>query len=518
MTGHRRIAALGLAAVVLLLHHPAEAAASLTSEEEKGRRIYSSGAGVSGNEIVAYFGNDLIEMRGMRANCDGCHGRDGLGRPESGVVPLDITWSNLMKTYGHVHPDGTYHEAFTEEALRSYLRDGIYPGGRKGDPAMPVYPMSDGDMTALLAYLKRLGGLNEPGITGSAIRVGVLLRSDDAASRAMEETVKAYFDDLNSRGGIYRRRVEPVFMMTEGSYREGIPRLQQKGGDVFSVLDLRGYAAKGGPAGDAETIVISLFPAASSPSGHAGRVFSLFPGMAEEARALVNFLGERFSEQDAAAVIFPSGRDNLQVVERAVEFAKVRRISIAATMEYPGGRFDAGHALESLKHEKVRYVLFIGSQNDTSVFLKKVEEAVWLDAILLPGSAAGSAPFSAPPLVRAKTYLAYPSLPLETVGREASEYHEFGRRHELAADHLWFRVSAYTAARLLVEAMKSAGRDLDQERLYAGMQAIKGYRAGIVDDISFGINRRIGSASAFVVMPEKEPNGKIRSVGAFAYE
>ncbi len=90
----------------------------LTPQELRGKQIYFEGTSPRGGKITAYVGEDRIQLPGSAATCGSCHGPDGRGRPEAGVIPSDITWDHLMKAYGHSHPMGRKHPAFTEASLK----------------------------------------------------------------------------------------------------------------------------------------------------------------------------------------------------------------------------------------------------------------------------------------------------------------------------------------------------------------------------------------------------------------
>ena len=129
MTRLRGVAVCGLALLSAgLAAIPAVAAAApLTEAEERGRQIYFTGESPSGEDITAYLsmGGEQLELPGEAATCGSCHGHDGTGRPESGVLPSNITWSHLTRAYGHVHAGDLEHPAFDEESLRVYMRTGV---------------------------------------------------------------------------------------------------------------------------------------------------------------------------------------------------------------------------------------------------------------------------------------------------------------------------------------------------------------------------------------------------------
>src|SRR3954453_21342240 len=92
-----------------LLHAAAPDGASI----ERGRRIYQEGTSPSGGAIVAGMGDGGVEraapggeVPASAVPCAGCHGRDGKGKPEGGVIPSDLTWTALPRPYGVTHPGG----------------------------------------------------------------------------------------------------------------------------------------------------------------------------------------------------------------------------------------------------------------------------------------------------------------------------------------------------------------------------------------------------------------------------
>ncbi|MBI5443292.1 MAG: ABC transporter substrate-binding protein, partial [Deltaproteobacteria bacterium] len=183
----------------------------LTPEQERGRQIYMTGHSPSGTPIVAYFGEDSVEIPEEASTCSGCHGYDGTGRPESGVIPSNVTWPYLTKSYGHVHSNGVEHPAFTVETLKDYMESGVYPGGGAGDPSMPVYEMASRDLDDLVAFMQLLGQSLDPGVTEGSLRLGTVLPAAGPgapAGEAVRALLEAYLAEVNEAGGIYGRKVE----------------------------------------------------------------------------------------------------------------------------------------------------------------------------------------------------------------------------------------------------------------------------------------------------------------------
>jgi hypothetical protein len=185
----------------------------LTPPELRGKQIYFEGTSQGGGKIKAYIGKDRIALPGSAATCGSCHGSDGRGRPEAGRIPSDITWDHLMKPYGHSHPLDRKHPAFTEASLKRSILNGNDPAGNPLEASMPTYSMSVEDINDLIAYLKRLQTDFDPGLKEKSIRIGTLLPAGGrtaAIGQGMVAVIAAYFEEINSNGGIYSRKLELI--------------------------------------------------------------------------------------------------------------------------------------------------------------------------------------------------------------------------------------------------------------------------------------------------------------------
>ena len=117
--------------------------------------------------------NDL-DVPASAFPCSGCHGIRGEGKSEGGVTAGDITWSNLIKPYGHTHPTGRKHGPFTESSVIRAVVNGVDSAGNDLLVAMPRYKFSPVEMADLLAYLKRIDTDLDPGLTETNVTVGLV--------------------------------------------------------------------------------------------------------------------------------------------------------------------------------------------------------------------------------------------------------------------------------------------------------------------------------------------------------
>lgn len=488
-------------------------AASLNGQEQRGKIIYFQGKSPSEKPITAYFGKDLLEMPGESATCGSCHGYDGLGRPESGVIPTNITWDYLFKSYGHIHPDGVEHGPFTLENLKSYMRDGVYPGGKKGDPSMPVYDISDQDLDDLLAFMKRLGTESEPGLSENEITIGMLVPADGALApmgEAMEKTVAAYFAYVNERGGIYGRTlqlsVRRTVTMSPDSFADMLREKQ-----VFALVSpfVPGFDDHLPQICAAEKIPavgpFTLFPVNMMALNK--QVFYLYPGIREQAAALIDFSASKLPlKKPHMAVVF-AGRENLEGLAQEAEERGAARGWRVSKRKYQVGSFSARTLVSELMKKKTDLVLFLGHEEETRAFLDEASKKSWYPYVLSSGVFLGKGAMDIPPGFKEKAFLAYPTLPEDRKDWGVAELSRVLGKEGVAVTHLSAQIAAYASAKVLVEGLRQSGRDLSRERFILSLEKLYEFDTGLTPPITFNRNRHIGAPGAYVVTVDPGKKG-----------
>ena len=268
----------------------------LTPEERRGKALYLRGESSSGKEITAMVGE--LDVPASTLTCAGCHGLRGEGKTEGGVTAGNLTWSNLVKPYGHTHPSGRKHGPFNEKLFTRSLVHGLDPAGNKLAVAMPHYELNDQDVADLIAYLKRIDADRDPGLTETSVKVATILPKDGALAEngaAMKDVLTAYFANVNDKGGIYNRTIELQTIETGADAAATVANVRRvvENGEVFAIVGgLSAGADKELAALTQETEIpfmgpLTLLPQTGFQSNR--NVFYLLPGASEQARALINF-------------------------------------------------------------------------------------------------------------------------------------------------------------------------------------------------------------------------------------
>jgi ABC-type branched-subunit amino acid transport system substrate-binding protein len=487
-------------------------AEALSPAQQRGRQIYMTGHSPSGEPIVAYFGEDAIELPEEASTCSGCHGDDGTGRPESGVVPFNVTWEYLTKTYGHAHPDGTAHGPFTEETLKSYLESGVYPGGRQGDPSMPVYEMPSQDFDDLAAFLTVLGVHADPGVGETTLRVGTLLPSKgpaDEIGRAMRETLLAYFDDVNRSGGIYGRTIDLVVEEPPSLSEPASRVFEARGADREPFALVSPFVTGTGPglnaAGSSDGLPI-VGPFTLHPLGAYAEdrsAFYLLAGLREQLLCLVDFAKRRVGlAQPRVALLYPENPDLAQIVAALETAGREKGWSEVRREPIRGAEFDAAGEAARLKEAGTEVVVFLGVEPQLRSFLGSAAALEWAPVVVAPGVLAGKAAFEAPPSFAGRLFISYPTLPRDRDPRVAGELSRLMKEHGLSSSHLQAAISAYSSAKLLVEALRRSGRALSRRKLVSALEALYRFETGLTPPLTFTRNRRIGALGAYVATPD----------------
>jgi len=485
----------------------------LTLQEKRGKAFYLRGESASGQEITALMGE--IDVPAATLTCAGCHGIKGQGITEGGVTAGPLTWSHLTKPYGHTDEGGRKHGAFSETSFVRMLTAGLDPAGNKLARAMPTYRMSQEDMANLIAYLKRIESDTDPGVNDTSIVLGTVLPEKTAMSglaQSMGDVLQAYFAEINSRGGIYNRKIELRVM--HGDSKSTVPNMKRLIDEeqVFAIVSGLSAGAEDGVAALTQEKEIpfigpsTLMPQRGAPVNR--YVFYLLPGLKEQARALATFAAKKTDAANSrVAIVSPDVEFNRAIVAGIEEQAKKGSWKSVTTTYYAPDGFNAANRVAELKQKGIDTVFFLGSGVEATAMLKDAEATGWTPFVYMLGTLVGRNISDAVTVkTKDKIFLAFPTVPADVTAAGATEYSSLLQRNKLQATHAAAQASAMAAAKILVHALELCGKDLSRERLITALEGLYEYDTGLMPKITFGPNRRIGALGAYVVTidPEKK--------------
>jgi ABC-type branched-subunit amino acid transport system substrate-binding protein len=430
-------------------------------DEHRGRSIYELGVSASGNPIEATLAGGTRVPASVVA-CVNCHGPEGIGKPEGGVVPSNITWDALTKPYGSTHSDGRITPPYNEHFLIRAITMGIDSGGATLNAVMPRFQLSKEDAADLVCYIQSLARGGEPGVTESEVQIGVILPPITMpASRVVRQSLVNSIARVNRGGGIFGRSIALTFLEVpeDGNTGHHLAGDFLKANNTFAVVDASGMEFDRAVDATAHTPVIAS--SSSIDLGEASRnryVFYLDGGLRQELDALVAFASEHASKQRRRVAIV-SSEDQL-----SREAEKWLRERLAASEFSIDTKLSEADFVFWVRREKD------GTFPETAASAKQT--------ILIPGSLARPEHWAAQ---GNDTFAAF---------REASLQDALSPQSRSDERASWDRASA--AAELMIEAITRAGRGLTREGLIAALESFRDVRTTLGSPVSFGPGRRIG--------------------------
>lgn len=497
-------------AVGIVLTLSSVQAQALTPEETRGKQIYLRGTSPSGAKINALVGREGVALPASAVPCASCHGPDGRGRPEGGIIPPDIRWSELTKVYGHVHDEGRQegrrHPAFDEAGFTKVILTGVDPGDNRLDQAMPIYQLPKQDMADLLAYMKRLETDLDPGLSDEQIQVGTLLPlagSQGKLGQAMAQVMHAYFKEVNNNGGVFGRKLELLVIPFGSSAEATLETLR------LAILTEGVFAVVGAYTAGMDQPVLELLgeegvpligPFTLDPGDEIDNAaaFYLYGGFVEQVRVLAKkALEEADAEAPPPVLVGPEGAHVDRLVSAVQEQLEDGGKKDPLSLRYPAGEFDAEAVAEKVGESDTLF--FFGGQAELEPLLVALDARKAKPRVFLLSSFVSRPLYEAPAAFHYRIFLAYPTLSSDMTAAGRTAYQTLAREHALPPDHLQGQITAYAAAKLLVEGLRQASRSLNRLALVDALEALYLYDTGLTPPLTYGPNRRIGARGAHVV-------------------
>jgi ABC-type branched-subunit amino acid transport system substrate-binding protein len=509
-------AAFTLGAALLPAH-----ADELSEAQQRGKQIYFEGTSPRGTEITAVVGDEAAMLPGSTMPCSSCHGSDGLGRPEGGVIPLDIRWSELVKTYGHVHHDGRRHPAFDDDSFVRSMIAGIDPANNSLERSMPMYQMSGEDMADLVAYMKVLEYDLDPGVAEDSVQVATLLPLSGRAGEtgeAMRVVLEGYFNDINEDGGVFGRRIE-LMTVPMGDTAEtslGILREAFASEGFFALVGAYTIGLDDELLTYLRSDNVPLVGPFTLDPGDAyfdAAAFYLYAGLDQQARVLADRAVADGAAAGEVLIASPSG-GRLEPLTGAAS-AQVRAKGgegEATVVNWAPGSFDAAAFADKLAETGVQALLFFGAQPDLDALLAEFEKRDEAPRIYLLSSLTARPLTELPSLFDGRVFLAYPTLTNDITQKGRKEYQQLAETYSLPREHIQAQLAAFASAQLFVEGLRKAGRNLSRVKLVEGLESLYQFDTGVTPPLSYGPNRRIGARGAHILTLDVE-NKTYRPVG-----
>jgi ABC-type branched-subunit amino acid transport system substrate-binding protein len=364
-------------------------------------------------------------------------------------------------------------------------------------------------MADLVAYMKVLEHDLDPGVSDDTVQVATLLplsgRTGETGE-AMRQVLEGYFAEVNKNGGVFGRQIELLAVPTGQSLEASLDTLR----DVFAaegVLALVGAYTIG-----LDEALLTFLRSDNVPlvgpftldPGDAfidATAFYLFAGFDEQVRVLADRSVADGASTDKVLVVGPQGSRAENIVNAAKDqLRKNDRDNPPTVTSYAPGSFDAAEIAKTVAEGGFEALIFLGGQAELDALVAELADRGPVARVYLLSSLLSRPLMTLPAAFDQRVFVAYPTLSSDITPRGQKEYQELATTYSWPNDHIQARVAALAAAKLFVEGLRKAGRDLSRVRLVEGLESLYAFDTGVTPPLSYGPNRRIGAQGAHIVM------------------
>lgn len=508
---------LSVATAIFSLLLPLSLAVAGASAEliETGKRLYQTGETLKPS--TAYLSGPDMDALTTAFSCLQCHGADGKGTKEGGVKVPDIRFSHLSQSYAGQRQTGRVHPAYDEPSLKRAIRDGVDPGGNPLDPQMPRYHLSDQDMEALLAYLKRLDNLSVPGVSEGKIRIGTLQPNQGSlthVSLQVRRLLREFVRQVNRRGGIYGRMLELEVAEFDPQNQESIDAallhlLQER--PVFCLLaDLglpvnsdiaRTFAEYGVP----EIGPLRLAPESAYIPGN--RSYYLYTSLADQGRILVDYFLDNVRQRVHRTALVYADNPLARGGARGVRDQMIRNGLVPDhEVTYERGQFNNARVVNRLRADAIEVVYFFGAGPAFSELLDTASTLEWFPMILGSAELIGRLPENLTPRQAEKIYLVSPMTNPDVSSAGMMQLSQLMQGVEIQGHYNAMLRSTFAAARLLEVGFEGIGRQLTRAGLVSYLNRLWKFDTGVMPLLTFNENLHVGMRGAYIVRLDAETN------------
>ena len=487
----------------------------LTEAEERGKYIYETGRSRSRRVIMASI-QGREPTPGNILPCINCHGADGRGAEDYvGIAPLNVNWYALALSGVHLHAVRS-HGPFNELTLARSIIFGKDPDGKDLEKAMPRYDMAREDVEDLIAYLKVMDSQSDPAISGTTLQVGTVLPTEGrhaGLGEAIRKVIEAVFAEVNANGGINNRKLE---LAVSGWNDSGNPEIWAAR-DLVNKQPVAALISPYIPNFDAELEslatekrlpVIGPYTVLQPDGEREGDAeseendftFYMLAGLEQQVRALVEAATAKVTPAETRlAIIYPRVRFFDRLAAAATSQAESRGFAAVTEDAFELNEFQADATVVELREDAPGVVLFLGNSAELVQFAKRAAQADWQPLLLSPALLAERNVFELPDSFDRKVLLAYASLPTDYSPEGTADFEQLHEKYGIDYSYSIAQVNAYLAARVFVEALERAGRNVTRQELTKALESLENYHPGLAPALSYGEGRRIGSVGVHIV-------------------
>ncbi len=325
----------------------------------------------------------------------------------------------------------------------------------------------------------------EVGVTNTVILLG---QSADFSGPAQELSVdiqmgaRLYFDEVNAKGGIYGRKIE-LYNLDDGYDTKRAEANTKELIEKNKVFALFGYVGTA-----TSQAAIPIFTAAKvpfiAPYTGADALREPFNRNIFNVRASYNDETEKIIEQLVSvgskkiAVVYQNnayGKNGLDGIERAL-IKRGLKVAVTSTLEHETG--EVGNAVKPILAAQPDAVVIISSYKPTAAVIKEMKKA-GTSAQFFTVSYVGSRPLAWELGPYGVGVMVTQVVPFPWGGKQLIE-REYQKLMNAsgATEYSFTTLEGFLAAKIFVEGLKRAGKDLTREKLITALESMTNLDVG----------------------------------------
>lgn len=419
--------------------------------------------------------------------CINCHGLDGKGIREGGILPSDITWKNLTKPYSITLQNNRKRGPYSEKSFIRAITQGQDSAHNDLSSGMPRFNIRTEDAQDLIAYLKIINQRDDRGIQGDKILIGSYFPAklqkghiEHDLSTLVEHFFAQYFKD----NAIYNKHIRLV----ELSPKNLATKLQ----DVFAIIGSGAalqYYKQEKLINNNRVPFISLleFPSYRQEP----YIFRLLPNLLIQAKTLIDARSRDASVTKRRLFIVkgenPSYTDLAAQVKVFAKNYSWRKIDIV----------NISHAYGNQVREAS--LIYLASGIEIAQHIKRIKPNSKTQ-ILIP------APLLQQQLqiadfgkLKSHTFIAMPMAPVRRQSAPMQNFISFIEKNKLDKKNMASKMTAFVASKFLVDSLVGTGQHITQDKFMAKLNNTKEYVSGLLPPMRYSEDRRQGINGALIL-------------------
>jgi len=355
----------------------------------------------------------------------------------------------------------------------------------------------------------------DPGVTDTEIVIGSCAALEGPASFLGTQTVlgaRAYLNTVNDQGGVHGRKIRLVSRNDGYEPDKTIACVNQliQEDKVFAMGFFVGTptGAKAVPMAEAHKVpAVGFFTGAEilrTPVKH--NVIHVRASYYDEARAQVDNLVGTLG-MSRVAVFYQEDAFGIAVLEGVKIALKRHNLAPVALGTFPRNTMDVAKGLEQIKPANPEAVVMVGTYAPLAEFVKRARADKW-KSVFLTVSFVGTEAFAKAAGKDGDGVIITQVVPPPS-RRDlpaVAQYHAALKKYLPEASPNFVSLEGFVNAKVLVEGLKLAGRDLSREKLVTAIEGIRDYDLGVGMKASYSSSRHHAFDLVYVtVLRDGEP-------------